>query len=96
MNPNDISWKTIDKYFNDNENVIVKHHKNPKYARCTKWAASRKKTTSFRLIASSSNGSSFYCLYFSTSSIFSGSTDFPRTYPTFKQRKPVLSRNSLT
>ena len=26
MNPNDISWKTIDKYFNDNENVIVKHH----------------------------------------------------------------------
>ena len=44
-------------------NVIVKHHKNPKYARCTKWAASRKKTTSFRLIASSSNGSSFYCLY---------------------------------
>ena len=26
MNPNDISWKTIDRYFNDNENVIVKHH----------------------------------------------------------------------
>ena len=55
-----------------------------------------KKTTLFPLIASSSNGYSFYSLYFSTSSIFSGSTDFPGTYPTFKQRKPVLSRNYLT
>ena len=56
----------------------------------------QKKTTFFPLIASSSNGYSFYCLYFYTSSIFSGSTDFPGTYPIFKQRKPVLSRNSLT
>ena len=26
MNPNDISWKTIEKYFKDNKNVVVKHH----------------------------------------------------------------------
>ena len=26
MNQTDISWKTIDKYFKDNENIIVKHH----------------------------------------------------------------------
>ena len=26
MNPNDIAWKTIDRYFNDNENIVVKHH----------------------------------------------------------------------
>ena len=26
MNQSDISWKTIDKYFKDNENIVVKHH----------------------------------------------------------------------
>ena len=26
MNTNDIAWKTIDKFFSDNKNVIVKHH----------------------------------------------------------------------
>ena len=26
MNTNNISWKTIDKYFKDNKNVVVKHH----------------------------------------------------------------------
>ena len=28
MNSNDISWKTINKYFNDNPNIIVNHHIN--------------------------------------------------------------------
>ena len=26
MNPSDISWKTIDKFFLDNPDIIVKHH----------------------------------------------------------------------
>ena len=26
MNPSDISWKTIDKFFVDNPDIIVKHH----------------------------------------------------------------------
>ena len=26
MNANDISWKTINKYFTDNPNIVVKHH----------------------------------------------------------------------
>ena len=26
MSKDIISWKTIDKFFNDNKNVIIKHH----------------------------------------------------------------------
>ena len=26
MHPNNISWKTIDKYFKHDKNVVVKHH----------------------------------------------------------------------
>ena len=42
--------KTLNRFPPEGEqiNVLVKHHKNPKYARCTKWAASTKKLLYFR------------------------------------------------
>lgn len=59
-------------------------------------AASTKKSAFSPLIASCNNSYRFFTIYFSSSSIFSNSTDFPATYPTFKHRKPVRFKNSLT